>query len=505
MAFPLGNGSFFPSRQLIALRQNGYTKKMISSSTKKTVALILALASILTMRPPLALAHASGQGFVLLLPTDFYIATGIATVVLTAATLVILPTSIINNLFVRWQFSNPLHVPRWLQDFTSLMALALLVCLLVVGITGSSDPLSNPFTLVFWTVWWTMLLFLTGVLGDFWKWVNPWTGLYRILFGDQFDGFIPLPKQSTMVLGITGLIVFSAFALADIAPDYPPRLAIFVANYWVFTFIGMCVFGGKTWLSNCECFTILFYLFAKISPVRLEDQRGHLGVPGWKIVTTSPHLLLAVFCLTALAVGSFDGLNETFLWLALIGVNPLEFPGRSAVAAETVGGIIGAVFLLHICFALVVWMGDKLASQLVHQQVPQPSFVTAFGRFSLSVLPIALGYHFAHFLPDFLVNSQYLMASLSDPLTTGADLLGLGTFYVTTGFFYHQETVRTILLTQCAAIVLGHMIAVLVAHAIALDIYRSNKAAILSQIPMAIFMASYTFLSLWLLASPRGA
>lgn len=478
---------------------------MIFSSAKKTVALILTLVSLFTMRPPPALAHASGQGFVLLLPTDFYIATGITTVVLTATALAILPTSIVNNLFVKRQFSNPLRFPQWLQNFTSLMALALLACLLVVGITGSSDPLSNPLTLVIWTVWWTMLLFLTGVLGNLWKWINPWTGLYRVLFGDQFDGFIPLPRRSIMAIGIIGLVAFSAFALADIAPNYPPRLAIFVANYWIITFIGMCVFGGKTWLSNCECFTILFHLFAKISPVRLEDQHGHLGIPGWKIVTTSPHLLLAVFCLTALAAGSFDGLNETFWWLALIGVNPLEFPGRSAVAAEMVGGIIGAIFLLHICFALVVWIGDKLASQRVHQQVPQPSFATAFGRFSLSVLPIALGYHFAHFLPDFLVNSQYLIASLSDPLTIGADWLGLGTFYVTTGFFYHQETVRMILLTQCTAIVLGHMIAVLVAHAIALDIYRSNKHAILNQIPMAIFMASYTFLSLWILASPRGA
>ena len=121
------------------------------------------------------------------------------------------------------------------------------------------------------------------------------------------------------------------------------------------------------------------------------------------------------------------------------------------------------------------------------------------------MLPIALGYHFAHYLTSFLVDGQYAYAALSDPLTTGADLLGLGKFHVTTGFFYEMGTVRLILVTQATMIVIGHVIAVLTAHSIALDLFRQPRSAALSQLPMAVFMVLYTLFSLWLLASPRGA
>ena len=104
-----------------------------------------------------------------------------------------------------------------------------------------------------------------------------------------------------------------------------------------------------------------------------------------------------------------------------------------------------------------------------------------------------------------MVNIQYAAAAANDPLGTGADLLGLGHFYVTTGFFNTRDSVRIIWLTQCFAVVAGHVIAVMVAHEIASRIFRTGRQALLSQIPMSVFMILYTLLSLWLLASPRGA
>ena len=461
-----------------------------------------ALFSMNASWPSAALAHAAEQGFVLLLPTDLYISAGIATVALTAAALALFPAALTENLLVPRKFAW-FRLPGWLCDCTSLCSLAILALLVVVGLTGSGDPLSNPLPLTVWTFWWTAMLFLQGVLGDIWKWTNPWTGAYSILIGKRSPGQLTLPDRLGTAIGVAGLALFSAFALADLAPDNPPRLAAFTAGYWMFAFAGMCVFGRDSWLSRGECFTMLFRLFGKISPVLLKDGRGHIGLPGWQLAG-APRQALAVFALTALAAGSFDGLNETFWWLGLIGVNPLEFPGRSAVTAETIGGMLGAILLLHAVFAFCVWAGHVLARRPGEFQ-QNPRFGGAFSRLALSVLPIALGYHFAHFLPAFLVNSQYLAAAANDPLTTGADLLGLGVFYVTTGFFNTQDTVRVILLTQCAAIVAGHVIAVLVAHSIALDLYRSTRRAAYSQIPMGVFMVLYTLLSLWLLASPRGA
>ena len=464
----------------------------------------LAALSVLVIHAVPACAHGTEQGFVLLLPLDMYIATGISTVALTAIVIAIVPVARFRRIFSTVSFPSP-RLPRQLPIALSLLSSAFLLFLIIVGFTGSTDPLANPLPLALWTVWWALLLFLQGILGDIWKWINPWTGLHTLIFGAADRSLLRIPDQLGHAPGIVLLLSFTVFALADIAPDYPPRLAAFAAAYWVITLVGMCVFGRDAWLERCECFTMLFRLFATVAPLRCAAGRCRCGIPGWQIVSATPVAgSLAVFALVALATGSFDGLNETFWWLALIGVNPLEFPGRSAVAGPTLAGIAAAAVLLCAVFASCVWMGQQLARQNGGGE-SGAGFRTAFNRLALTVLPIALGYHFAHYLTSFLVDGQYAYAAVSDPLTAGADLLGLGDFHVTTGFFYEMGTVRLILVTQATMIVIGHVIAVLTAHSIALDLFRQPRRAALSQIPMAVFMVLYTLFSLWLLASPRGA
>ena len=84
-------------------------------------------------------------------------------------------------------------------------------------------------------------------------------------------------------------------------------------------------------------------------------------------------------------------------------------------------------------------------------------------------------------------------------------MLNLGTFYVTTGFFNHRDTVQLIFLSQTVVVVIGHMLSILSAHAVALELFVENRRAVLSQLPLALFMIGYTFFGLWLLAAPKGA
>jgi hypothetical protein len=51
-------------------------------------------------------------------------------------------------------------------------------------------------------------------------------------------------------------------------------------------------------------------------------------------------------------------------------------------------------------------------------------------------------------------------------------------------------------------VVAGHVIAVYLAHAVALREFGSRRLAALSQIPMLALMVAYTMLSLWILAQP---
>ena len=457
------------------------------------------MAALAGLLPSCGHAHASEQTLVLLLPTDFYIATGVAAVALTVILLAVIPARLSAAIFSSIRLSE-LPDLESAERICSLMGSIAFFALIFAGFTGPQNPLVNPLPLAVWTIWWMGILFLHGAVGNLWNWINPWTGLCQLLTANRQPPF-RLPDRLGTWPAVLGLVAFGAFALADPSPDAPDRLAVVALSYWVMTLFGMLLFGADTWRDRCECFSVLFGMLASLAPLRRQQGESRIGMPGWSARQAGAgSTSRAIFALTALATGSFDGLNETFWWLNRIGVNPLEFPGRSAVMLPTIGGLVGAVLILSICFSICVLLGMRL----VNGDKDGPTFAAAFQKLAISVLPIALGYHFAHFLIAFMVNIQYVAVSASDPFGTGGDLLGLGSHFVSTGFLKSIESVRVIWLTQCAAIVLGHVLAVLLAHAAAVDLFGHRRAAI-SQIPMALLMIAYTLLSLWLLASPRGA
>ena len=440
-------------------------------------------------------AHASEQGFVLLLPTEFYITSGVASVVLTVLLLLVLPERFLAALF------RPLSLPwrraRHAPLVTSCVAFLLLGFLVWVGQNGPRDPLANPLVLTVWTLWWIGFVTVQGLLGDLWRWVNPWSGpvaLTRSLLGVR--PFLRLPVWLGHSPAIASFLGFAAILMADPAPTDPARLAGYVGVYWLLTYLALLVFGPR-WAYRGEGFSVLMRLYARVGLFATGGRRLRAGLLGWQTLRGPvPPFGVAVFCILMLGSGSFDGLNETFWWLAQLGVNPLEFPGRSAVVWHNLAGLLVANAALIGVFAISVWLGLKLAQ--VDMGLP-----LAFRVFAQSILPIALGYHIAHYYTSFLVDGQYALAAASDPMATGQDLLGLGTFYVTTGFFNTQASVRAIFLVQAGAVVFGHVLAILLAHAVAVRHFGTNRRAALSQAPLALFMILYTLFGLWLLASPR--
>lgn len=433
-------------------------------------------------------AHASEQGFVLLLPTTHYIIGGVASVALTIILISVFPRLAASggarqlNL-ARVQFRDH-RVP------TSLISFAVLAVALYLGAIGPHDPTRNALPLMVWTIFWVGFVVIQGLFGNLWSWLNPWSGPYAVL---RRVGLRPVAELPTGLGHWPALISFLAFAavlLAHPAPADPDRLAMMVASYWAFHMVAMLVFG-PSWLARGEGMTVLLRNYASIAPLGLV--RGHLllGLPGWKTLhKRAPSVGVAVFMLAMLAVGSFDGLNETFWWFGRIGINPLEFPGRSAVVSDNILGLAAAVPALVGIYALSVWLGVVLVGQ-------KDLFSLAFRAFAPAILPIALAYHFAHYLSSWLVEIQYVARLISDTFH-------IGHVRVTTGFFNTYATVRLIWLTQAGAVVLGHIIAIILSHNLAVGVFGSHRKAALSQIPLAVFMVVYTFFGLWLLASPKG-
>ncbi len=478
------------------------------------IALIMAWIVILSTTK-IAAAHVSEQGIVLLLPTNIYIISGCLAVISSMLLVAFLPHDRV------FSFFKPLHIrlPSFdfifqnaaLKDLVSILSLVIVLGLIVIGAIGSRDPLVNMLPLSIWTFWWIAIFMMHSVFGNIWSWINPWSGLYtRVLKNIGFG--LKLPHQIGCWPAIIVFIAFYGFIIADIAPDDPARLSNFVLGYLIFTFLGTIIFGAENWFKQVECFTILFSLLAQLSPFKINPHgRGwHIGLPGWQALRQQKILFTqALFLLSVLGSGSFDGVNETFWWLVQIDINPLAFPGRSAVVWPSTLGIIGANILLYGIFAICIWAGLKAvnygysgADRGIKTDV---NFQRIFSALAISVLPIAAVYHASHYLTTSMVNGQYLIAALSDPLGNGVNILGLENYQVTTGYLNEIASVRRIWLSQASLVVFGHIIAVLMAHYVIAKHFYTWKDVVIFHIPIALFMATYTWFGLWLLAAPKGA
>lgn len=440
-----------------------------------------------------AMAHVSEGGLVLLLPTGIYIASGVTVVLVTVLAMLALPRGLTGALFATWRPGLPgLSV---LQRATQLAALGVLLALVAAGFLGTRDPLENPLPLAVWTVWWIVLVFLQALVGDLWRWINPFAALAWLLArAGRSKGLVRLPETLGVLPACALYLAFGVFYLADIAPDDPDRLAAVLSAYAVLTLAAMMLFGPDAWLERGEFVTVLMRLMARAAPLARRGDGWRIGLWGHAIANGQPLTAsLTLFVLLMMATGSFDGVNETFAWLAFIGVNPLEFPGRSAVWLPTVLGLLATMALFVAVFSAAIWTGLKLAGETGR-------FREAFGRQAAAILPIAAGYHLAHYLAVLLVNGQYVLEALTHAFHEhGAQ------DEVTTGFLNTTESVRVLFLTQAGGVVAGHVIAIIAAHAIALSMFPANRKALLSQGPLVAVMIVFTLFGLWLLAAPRGA
>jgi hypothetical protein len=444
-----------------------------------------------------ALAHTSERAFILLLPTGYYLLGGALAV---AASFVILLAAPADRLRrwsdARWVLGR-LRVPD--ETHVSLVVFGVLALLILAGYVGSRDPLDNPLPLTVWTLWWIGLTIAHAVFGNLWRYLNPWIGPFRLLGLRK----APLPYRPDYWPAIVGLLAFAWFELISLAPDDPEILARAIIVYSVVTWIGMALFGAEAWLSRAEAFSVFFSLIARIAPLQSEaigerQCEFRLVVPGRALVDVAPLPPSGIlFVLLTLATVSFDGLNKTFWWLGLNGINPLEFPGRSAVTAINSVGLVSLWLLLAAAFLGCIRLGQMASGQ-------RGSYWPWAGALAASILPISIGYQFAHYLTAFLVNGQYATIALTDPFARGWFGSEDRMHGVTTSFLSNHAGVTLIWNLQAAGIVLGHIVAVLVAHLITLRERTGGRTTLLTQAPLAILMVAYTLFGLWLLSTPAA-
>jgi hypothetical protein len=442
--------------------------------------------AVVLLFPSLAFACALPPSVILTLPTGHYITAAALTVALTA--IMGLAAHRLPAMEARPVWARRVLVPLSLTSYLSFVAF---LALIFIGLYGERDPMHNLMTLVFWTGVWIVIPLASMLVGNLWRPFNPWIGPVRIartLLGRT--GSIGLSRLGHWP-AVAGYAGFVWFQMVSLYPDDPAVLAKVALTYWVVVFV-LAVLEGEDWLDRGEFLTVLFGFIAKVAPL-WHDSDGNRrrlmrGWPGTQVLAMPPLSPSAVvFVSLALAALTFDGLAETFWWQGLIGENPLQPTGRSAVMWENTAGLLGV---------LVLTLGLILGAILLGRRLGGGGFAT--GPVMLSFLAIAAGYHAAHYLVMLLTAGQYTLAALNDPLMTGDSWLGLPPFFVSFGFLADPSVMPLIYGLQFAAILGAHLLAVLLGLKLA-----GEGARPIAHLPMTGLMVAYTVLGLWLLSTAR--
>ena len=451
--------------------------------------------AVATAFPAMAFAHASDNGHVLLLPTGYYLVGGAFAVAVSFIVLALVPAGALERTW-RWLLLLA-SFGDGARTIVSLVSFAGFASLVAAGFWGSRDPLSNSLPLTVWTLLWGGLTLLQGLFGDLWSWLNPWYGPWRVLsplFGRGTGR--RLVERLDLLPAFLLFFAFAWFELVDPAPADPARLAWAAGSYWLFSFVAMLTFGYERWSRSGEFLSVFFAVVARFAPLERKESGLFLRWPGAKLLDMAPLPASGVaFVLLTLSSVSFDGLARTFFWLGLNGINPIDYPGRTALIFISTMGLAATFVVLGALFLFAV-----AAGQLLARRAPAGTA----GLLVWSIVPIALAYHVAHYLTALLVDGQYALVALSDPFALGWNLLGTAHMQVSAGIAAGAQSAWVLWNCQAGAIIFGHVLAVIVAHSLAYRLYGETRRAVLSQLPLTLLMVAYTVFGLWLLATPAA-
>jgi len=471
---------------------------------KKGVALGAALAGCCAFAAPAA-AHGFGQRYDLPLPLSLYLFGTAAAVIL---------SFVVVALFAR-------HTPgargypridlgayrlgRWLAHpvlggLLKLIAAGFFILTVTAGFIGDQDPYRNIAPTLVWIVWWVGFAIASAFLGDLWALVNPWRSLfdtadriYRRLTGSPGLAWnVPYPEALGVWPAVGLLFAPSWVELVFPSPAVPANIAWLAVIYSLVTWGGMVLFGSRIWVSRGEVFAVFFGLFARFAPT--EPPSGSSGLVlrpfGAGLLDSAPASASQIaFVLLVLASVLYDGLLTTPEWAEAERWLIALVPGLGPVIVRTIGlAAFWAVFL-----AAFLGVGAAM-SQVAGQRSPRDM---AQG-FVLTLVPIAIAYHLAHYLAYLVTQGQYAIPLLSDPFGYGWNLLGTAGYRVDIAIV----GARFAWYAAVAAIVVGHIAAVYLADVRAHQILGGRAAALRAQVPLTALMVAYTFVSLSILAEP---
>ena len=453
-------------------------------------------------------AHGFGQRYDLPLPLSLYLF-GTATAVILSFVVV--------GLFARHtpgargypRIDLPAH---WLGhpvvlSVLKLIAAGVFVLTVTAGFCGSQDPYRNIAPTLVWIIWWVGLAIFSAFVGNIWAVVNPWRTLfdwadrvYRALTARAGLALrLPYPEAFGVWPAVGLLLAVSWTELVFPSPAAPANIAWLALGYSLLTWTGMALFGSETWTERGEVFAVFFSLFARLAPTEASiDKRSGIGGLALRpfaaglLANTRASVSTVALVLLVLSSVLYDGLLTTPEWILAEQQLVRLMPSLGELASVVVRTVALVVFwaLFLAAYLAVSAIMSKAAGHRSPRDIAR--------GFALTLVPIAVAYHLAHYLAYLLTQGQYVVPLASDPFGYGWDLFG------TAGYRVNIALVgaRFAWYAAVTSIVMGHIIAVYLADVRAHQLFGSRPAALRSQVPLTALMVVYTFVSLSILSEP---
>lgn len=465
-------------------------------------------------------AHGFGQRFDLPLPLWLWLTGAGATIVLTFVALALFARRPdFGSGFLRsvdlLRFAPLRRMAHPLAMVLRALGCALFALSLATGFFGHPDAYANLIVTMVWVLWWVGMAFLCALVGDLWEIVNPLPALYRgavRAIGSRESLGWPYPAR----LGAwPAVAVFLAFAWAELVwaeADVPRALATALLAYAAFSWTGMALFGVQAWCRHADAFALAFNVLGRFAPLELRGStptspaRLRLRPYGAGLLAKAPvPNAVATFVLLMLATVTFDGFHETPLMdriaTAAQTSRPVAetlFALSSATGLDETQWLNTVILLLFPLGFVLIFRGVGACMLRLGGPPAGGDGAAAINAMVWSLVPIAVAYHLAHYASLLLTSGQFIIPLASDPFGWGWNLFGTRGRGVDLGIV----SPAVYWYTAVALIVVGHVLAVVVAHIEARRRFAGHRAALLSQLPMLALMVAYTSLSLWIMAQP---
>ena len=376
---------------------------------------------------------------------------------------------------------------RWTAE-----GLALVFALWVVaaGVWGPQSE-SNALLGVFYVLLWVGLVAASLAFGPVWRVISPMRTVY-VLLRRVTPQRLGRPRRSYPEgwgyrPAAVGLFAFVWMELASPNSASLPWVEVWLLTYAVLM-LGGAWLCGQRWLARADPFGVYSMAVSRLSPFRRNPATR-------RIVIGNPldHLPLlpvrpGVVVMLAVLLGStaFDSFSSSPTWRGFADRLTRAFGLAPTTSALRTVGLIVFISVVAVTFSLAARATGGVDRE---QRRALP------GQMAHSLIPIVVGYIFAHYLSYLVERGQQAAIALADPFGRGWNPLGLAHLHVAYVLSMDPPVLAGV---KVACVVTGHIVAVVAAHDKALRLLPAGHQ-LTGQLTMMLVMVGYTFTGLYLL------